>query len=90
MPYVIVRHKVTNVAEWKPFFDEGVEMRKAAGSETQFVFHNVDDPNDVVILLEIDDVEQARQFGQSSELKDAMKEHGVIGPVERVYLEKME
>ncbi len=65
MPYVLVRHKVEDYTTWKPMFDEGEMGRRALGSKGGYVFRNADDANEVFILMEVTDLEQARQAAQS-------------------------
>ena len=78
MAYILVRHKVQDFADWKPGFDAHATARGASGSKGGLVFRNADDPNEVVILLEWDDLEKARQFAQSDELREKMQEVGVV------------
>jgi hypothetical protein len=42
------------------------------------VYQTVDDPNDVVILLDMADVGKAKAFANSEDLKAAMQRAGVI------------
>jgi heme-degrading monooxygenase HmoA len=78
MPYLLVRHKVEDYARWRPIYDEHGATRKASGSAGGRVFRSADNPNEVVILLEWDDLEKARQFAQSEDLRQAMQRAGVV------------
>jgi len=78
MPYLLVRHKVEDYAKWKPLFDEHAEVRKSMTSKGGFVFRNADNPNEVFVLIEVEDLDTARQFTQSDELRTAMEKSGVI------------
>lgn len=69
MSYLLVRHKVQDYAKWKPIFDGHAATRKANGSKGGQLFRSADNPNEVVILLEWDDVKKARQFAQSADLR---------------------
>src|SRR5215207_1926254 len=73
MPYMLVRHKVEDYERWKPGFEEHGATRKESGSKGVRLFRNADDPNETVILLEWDDLENARQFAQSDDLREAMQ-----------------
>jgi heme-degrading monooxygenase HmoA len=77
MPYILVRHKVEDWAKWKPIYDENGATRKAAGCQRTHVFRNDQDPNEVVILLEWDDLGRARQFAESEDLRQTMQRAGV-------------
>lgn len=90
MANLLVRNKVEDYATWKPVFDKHSEMRKAAGSKGGRLFHNADDPNDVVVLMEWDDIAKAREFAGSAELREAMQEAGVVGRPDVYFLEDEE
>lgn len=78
MPVMLIRHKVADYGAWKPLFDEHGTTRRANGSRGGRLFRSADDPNEVVVLLEWDDLERARFFADSYELREAMDRAGVI------------
>ena len=77
MLYILVRHKVEDWDKWKPIYDEHGATRKAGGCQRTHVFRNDQDPNEVVILLEWDDLGRARQFYESEDLRQTMQRAGV-------------
>ena len=78
MPYLLVRQKVTDYQQWKSAFDAHSVTRQANGSRGGQLFRNAADPNELVILLEWDVLERARQFAQSEEMREVMLRAGVI------------
>ena len=52
------------------------------------VFRSAENPNEVVILLEWDSLENARRFTQSDDLRAAMQRAGVTGPPDIYFLEE--
>ena len=86
MPYMLVRHKVEDYSKWKPMFDQHGATRKANGSKSAHVFRSADDPNDIVILFEWDNLENARRFTQSQDLREVMQQAGVSGPPDISFL----
>ncbi|NIM95614.1 MAG: cyclase [Anaerolineales bacterium] len=90
MPYVLIRHKVEDYAKWKPVFDEHGEARRASGSKGGHLLRNIDDPNELVMLFEMDDLEKARQFVQSEDLRQAMQRSGVSDEPDLYFLEQVE
>ncbi len=52
MVHVLVRHKVADYTRWKEAFDSHLTSRKHAGETGCRLFHNVDDPRDLVLLLD--------------------------------------
>jgi hypothetical protein len=89
VPYVIVKYKVADYARWKPIFDADGANRQAGGCKGGQLFRSADDPNEVVMLFEWD-LEKARQFSQSEELRAKMQEAGVLGPPDFYFLEEIE
>jgi hypothetical protein len=85
MSFVIFRTKVADYARWKPIFDADGANRQAGGSKGGQLFRSADDPNEVVMLFEWD-LEKARQFSQSEELRAKMQEAGVLGPPDVYFL----
>jgi hypothetical protein len=89
MPYVLVRHKVEDYNKWSAvFFEHGV-VRANMGFKGGHIFRNVDDTNEVVILLEVDGLEKARQVMQSEGLRKTMQRVGVIGQPDICFLEEV-
>ena len=78
MPYVLIRTKVQDYAQWKPVFDADGLTRQANGSRGGQLFRTASDPNELVMLFEWDDLEKARQFAQSEDLRQAMQRSGVV------------
>lgn len=90
MPYILVRHKVADYAKWKPVFDEHGAARKASGSKGGRLFRNADNPNEVIILLEWDDLGKARQFAQTQDLRQTMERSGVIDQPDVYFVDEVE
>ena len=90
MTYLLVRHKVEDYAKWKPVFDENGAARKAGGSKGARVFRNTDNPNEQVVITEWPTLEQARQFAQSPDLREAMQRAGVIGMPDVLFLDEVD
>jgi heme-degrading monooxygenase HmoA len=90
MPYLLVRHKVADYAKWKPFFDQHSATRQASGSQGGRLLRNANDPNELVVLFEWDDLEKARQFAQSNDLREIMQRAGVVDQPNIYFLEEVE
>lgn len=90
MVYALIRHKVEDYAKWKPLFDEDSANRKAGGSKGGQLFRNIDNPNEIVMLFEWDDLTKARSFTKSEELRKAMERAGVTDKPDTYFLEKVE
>jgi len=78
MPYVLVRHKVTDWDGWKPVYDEHAPARAAAGLKEEHLFRNADNPHEIILLFSADNLDKARRFAESADLRDAMQRAGVM------------
>ncbi len=79
MPYSLARVKVEDYAKWKPVFDQLSAPRKASGgAKGGMLFRDADNPNDITILNEWDNLENAHKFIESEDVKKAIKKSGVI------------
>jgi len=78
--YVIIKHKVSNYANWKLGYDGYDTARRAAGLSTYVLSRGVaKDSNMVMVVLKTGDMLKAKEFASSSDLVAAMKKAGVIG-----------
>ena len=76
--YLLIRHKVRDFSEWKPGYDAHLPKRIEAGLTEHFLLRGDLDPNEVVILFEIRDINHAKAFTESAELREAMQKVGVV------------
>ena len=78
MPLLIIRHKVKDFANWKTAYDAHAGARDKAGLANGRVTRSIDDPNELVLIFDVNDLEQAKAFGASDELRTAMQNAGVV------------
>jgi hypothetical protein len=74
---MLIRHKVADYDAWRTVFDEHERTRRANGSQGGWIYRGAVDPSELVILLEWDDLERARLFADSDDLREAMALAGV-------------
>jgi len=79
MVHTIVRHKVTDFGQWKRVFDSFLNHRLAGGETGSRVFQSVDDPREVTVITDWENIERARRFMASDDVRTAMKSAGVLG-----------
>jgi len=77
MMHMLLRHKVADFAKWKPAYDAHLPARQRAGLKEEHIFHNTDNPNEVFLLFSVEDVDKAKAFGASDDLRQAMEKAGV-------------
>jgi hypothetical protein len=87
MPHLLVRHKVSDFSKWKPSYDAHSPARKEAGLQEEHLLRNMDNPNEVFLLFEVKDVEKAKEFGASANLREAMQDAGVVDKPDIYFLD---
>jgi quinol monooxygenase YgiN len=88
MAYLLIRHKTRDYATWKAAFDDFSETRRASGEKSYQIFHPDDDPNNLWLLFEWDNLDNARTFMANPDLKEVMDAAGVIEAPEVHFLEE--
>jgi hypothetical protein len=77
---VMITHKVKDWDAWKKEFDSHKQARMDAGLSDRAVGYSVDDNHLVTLVFAITDMEKAKAFMMSKDLKDKMTAAGVEGP----------
>ena len=88
MAYMFVRHSVQDYGAWKSVFDSKRDLRTRYGEQSYQILHQGNGSNEVVALFGWDNLENARKYAASTELKEAMQNAGVIGKPEILFLEE--
>jgi len=88
MAYMLVRHNVKDYPAWKRVFDDLIDTRRASGEKTWQIWHQDDDPHNLWLLFEWDNLKNARAFANSEALKEAMQKAGVTGHPDIQFLEE--
>ncbi len=87
MSKMIVNHRTTDFDTWKSAYESMEPVRRKYGSTGSKVFRGISDPNDLVIITHWDNAEQARNYSQSPELKDALQRGQVNGDSKFYFVE---
>ncbi len=90
MATLIIRHKVEDFAKWKAVYDDVVSLRKESGNTGARLLRSADNPNEIVVVNEFPDIDKARQFSQSEDLKQAMQKAGVSDHPDMYFLDEVE
>jgi heme-degrading monooxygenase HmoA len=91
IPYLLVRHKVEDYQRWKAVFDhDHGATRERSGSKGGWILRNAEDPNELLILLEWDSLENAQRFANADDLREAMQRAGVADQPDVYFLEEVE
>lgn len=88
MNYLLIRQLVADYAQWKEAFDMHLAARQAGGATREaWALHNIDDPQEVIVLLGWCDLAQAQLFTKSVSWQVALEQMGVVGVPEVRFLE---
>ena len=88
MSYVLIRHKVANYAKWKRVVQAATAWRKASGEKSFQVFRSSSAPNDLTIVCGWDSTARMQKFVESAELRERMKQAGVVSRPEIHFFSK--
>ena len=73
----IVTHEVADFATWKTQFDGHEPARKAAGILGHHINRGLENPNTITVYLAVSDVDKAKAFFASSDIRTVMTAAGV-------------
>ena len=91
MGMMIIRHKVRDYGQWRPIFDEHLEMQRAAGLFNPRVYHSADsNKSEIVVVFDTEDTKKAKDFAASADLKEAMIKAGVLDTPTIYFLESID
>jgi hypothetical protein len=76
--YMLIRHKVRDFSEWKRGYDAHLPKRVEAGLTEKHLLRGAQEPNEVILLFEAKDLNRAKTFAESTDLKETMQKVGVV------------
>jgi len=82
MATLFVKHHVSDYSKWKSVYDGFASTRKEKGVTGASVYRDPSDANTLIVVHQFKDLDAARGFVESEELKSAMADAGVSGPPE--------
>ena len=90
MSHMVGRHKVEDYAKWKAVYDEHDATRKAMGGRGHLLLRNADSPDELLVLEDWDNLNRAKEFAGSQELREAMARAGVTDAPDIYFCETLE
>lgn len=88
MPFMLIRHKVKDFKTWKTGYDAHQTKRTEAGLTEKYLLRGADDANEVIILFEAQDLNRAKTFAASADLREKMQEVGVVDKPDIYFLNR--
>lgn len=77
MPHILVRQQYDDFDTWKAAFDGQARTRANASCVSTLVMRNDEDPHEVLVLLEFEDLGEAGRYMGADELSEAWARGGV-------------
>ena len=87
--HIMVRYTVADFDKWLEVFESTEALREANGGKEWRVFRNEDKPDELIILLDWTDFEQARAYVQLPELVEVMSKAGVTSEPEVTFVDEV-
>lgn len=84
MPHLLVRQQFDDFDRWKAAYDAQAPQREQLTCRSAQVLRNDDDPHEVFVLFEFEDMAKAREWATSPELRESWARAGVRGTSERL------
>jgi len=85
--YLLIRHKVSDFSEWKRGYDAHLPKRTEAGLTEEHLLRGATDANEVVLLFQAKDLNRAKTFAESPDLRQTMQNVGVLDKPDIYFLE---
>jgi uncharacterized protein (DUF1330 family) len=84
---MLVKQRVADVRRWKTVFDNPDldAIRRRHGLVVTGSYVDGDDPNTIIVVMDMESVDEARQFAASPELAEARERAGAIGSPDGVW-----
>jgi hypothetical protein len=86
---VIVQHSVDDWDAWKAAFDQSEDARRSASALGHHINRGENDPNAIDVYMAVGDVDQAKAFLGSDDLREEMKGGGVQGIPEVTWMKPL-
>src|SRR5437763_7275531 len=78
---MLVKQRVADIAQWKAIFNdpELEKIRQEHGLYVTGTYRAADEPATVIVVMEMENLERAKEFAQSNILYEALTKDGVVG-----------
>ena len=77
--YLLAIHKVADFTKWEMGYGDSLPTRQRAGLKEKYLLRSIDDPNEVILLHEAEDIQKVKEVTSSPDLRERMQQSGVLG-----------
>jgi hypothetical protein len=78
MSTIFRRVRVADYERFRAVYDAGTPAREAGGMHNEQMFRNPNDANDILFMTTVDNIDQARAYGQSDEVRERQRAAGLL------------
>ena len=88
MGVMLVKQRVISVEQWQRVFNDSHldAVRREHGLAVTGTYVDADQPSTIVVVMDMTDLERARQFAQSLTLAEARARAGAVGTPDGIWL----
>ncbi len=87
--YAIARYRIRDLGQFKAEFDQVSAQLPQWGFSRTWLDRNVDDPNEIVVMHECQNLDRAHEFFGSDEYRQCVRKAGVIGEPRVMFMEEL-
>jgi uncharacterized protein (DUF1330 family) len=88
MVYTVFVGRVQEYDKWQPTLIEDTPIIKDNGGKTVQVLRGTEDPNRLIVIMEFESTEKAKELLESDFLRERFQAGGVIGKPEIYFVEE--
>jgi hypothetical protein len=89
MVKIMSMFEVPDFAKWKPMFMESAKMMAGAGAMNTWLFQGSDNPKMVALVMDWENMDKAKAFMSSPELRAEMEKSGVYTKADGYVLQEI-
>lgn len=86
MYYLMMQQEVADYDTWRKVFDSMESVRRSMGVQSDLILRGADNLQAITLLIEWDNLDNARRWMADPRLSEALKEAGVLKPPTITYL----
>lgn len=81
--------KVKDYNQFKKEFDAAQDLLRSFGCKQSTINRDVDNPNQLLIIHEFENLQRAREFYKSPEFQQCIAKAGIVGKPDLMFLEEL-
>jgi quinol monooxygenase YgiN len=83
---MLIRYPVSDYQQWRNVYESTVQHHQKLGVKPLHLFTDIENPNTVTLIFEAKDLECAKNYNASPELREAREKAGLLSKPEIHFL----